>query len=166
MCIRDRTLALYHFNGDTYDSGINNLPLNWVSGASTDYLTVDSNFEGYLFLDNQNTHKFIIPVNYDGEDWSIEWRMYISGEKKFSNRAYSADTITHVPNSNQYGYFNTFYRGGILMVNDTTDVSFVSGNYSDVYKRQNGRWGASSHGRLSVKAKAISPAPAIVMIWR
>lgn len=126
----DRTLALYHFNGDTYDSGINNLPLNWVSGASTDYLTADSNFEGYLFLNNQSTHEFRIPVSYTGSDWSIEWRMYISGKKSFSNSDYSADNITHVPSSNFYATFNTFYRGSLLKVNGFSEASFISGNYA------------------------------------
>ena len=127
----DRTLALYHFNGDTYDSGINNLPLNWVSGASTDYLTVDSNFEGYLFLDNQTTHEFTIPVNYDGEDWSVEWRMYISGIKKFINSAYSGESFYHVPNSNQFASLYTFFRASLLKLNNSADVSFVT-DYSDV----------------------------------
>ena len=73
----DRTLALYHFNGDTYDSGINNLPLIWDSGASTDYLTADSNFEGYLYYSPNLQHKFTVNSVSDG-DFAVEWRMYLS----------------------------------------------------------------------------------------
>ncbi len=134
----DRTQALYHFNGDTYDSSINNLPLNWVSGASTDYLTVDSNFEGYLFLDNAVDHSFYIDVPQTDE-WSVEWREYVSGASNvYPNQTYEAGQVTSSTSRNfyigHYGVYSTFLNNdksvmGIYRDRKLNNGVALSGNF-------------------------------------
>lgn len=111
----DRTLALYHFNGDTYDSSINNLPLIWDSGASTDYLTADSNFEGYLYYSPDMQHKFTVNSTVDG-DFSIEWRMYLSDYNINNKPSYTVNG----------GRWYFLYNFPLIYLNGVEAVTFAS----------------------------------------
>lgn len=113
----DRTLALYHFNGDTYDSGINNLPLIWDSGASTDYLTADSNFEGYLYYSPNVQHKFTVNSVSDG-DFAVEWRMYLSDYNIDNKPSYTV-------NGGRWYYL---YNFPVVYLNGEEAVTFASDN--------------------------------------
>lgn len=93
----DTTLrALYHFDGDTDDSGYFSTATEfiWNEGASITYMD-SGNFNGALYLDNIN-HDFDIrlPSNLGAADWSIQFRYY---------QASQPDTQTNKENSLSLG---------------------------------------------------------------
>lgn len=93
----DTTLrALYHFDGDTDDSGYFSTATEfvWNEGASITYMD-SGNFNGALYLDNVN-HDFDIrlPSNLGAADWSIQFRYY---------QASQPDTQTNKENSLSLG---------------------------------------------------------------
>lgn len=93
----DTTLrALYHFDGDTDDSGYFSTAteFTWNEGASITYMD-SGNFNGALYLDNVS-HDFDIrlPSNLGAADWSIQFRYY---------QASQPDTQTNKENSLSLG---------------------------------------------------------------
>lgn len=70
--------ALYHFDGNTNDSGFfsNKTAFTWNTGASITYMDVNA-FDGALYLD-EKAHKFTItlPSNIGSGDFTLQWRYY------------------------------------------------------------------------------------------
>ena len=93
----DTTLrGLWHFDGDTDDSGYFSTATEfvWNEGASITYMD-SGNFNGALYLDNIS-HDFDIrlPSNLGAADWSIQFRYY---------QASQPDTQTNKENSLSLG---------------------------------------------------------------
>lgn len=84
--------ALYHFDGNTEDSGYfsTQTKFKWEGGASITYMD-SANFNGALYLD-ETTHFFDIslPSNLGSGDFSIQFRYY---------QASQPDTLKNVENS-------------------------------------------------------------------
>lgn len=84
--------ALYHFDGDTDDSGYfsTKTEFTWTTGASITYM--DSGvFNGALYLDD-SPHDFSITLpSYTkaGEDFTVQWRYYQASEP---------DTVNNIEN--------------------------------------------------------------------
>lgn len=104
-----KTLGLYHFDGNVFDSSANKQDITWNTGASVTYL--DSNaFDACLYLDGSE-HSFTVPTNVGTGDFTLEFRFYavpvttksvaFSGVDeqtlywfKLSDRTYQADGAT------------------------------------------------------------------------
>lgn len=88
--------ALYHFDGNTEDSGYfsTQTVFNWTSGASITYMD-SASFNGALYLD-ETAHKFDItlPSNVGSQDFSIQFRHY---------QASQPDTLDNKNNSFSIG---------------------------------------------------------------
>lgn len=88
--------ALYHFDGNTEDSGYfsTQTAFNWTSGASITYMD-SSSFNGALYLD-ETAHKFDIslPSNIGSGDFSLQFRHY---------QASQPDTLTNIENTLSIG---------------------------------------------------------------
>jgi hypothetical protein len=83
--------ALYHFDGNTEDSGYfsTQTAFEWVNNASISYMD-SASFNGALYLD-ERSHDFDIelPSNFGSGDFSIQWRHY---------QASQPDTVDNVNN--------------------------------------------------------------------
>jgi hypothetical protein len=88
--------ALYHFDGNTEDSGYfsTQTVFNWTSGASITYMD-SSSFNGALYLD-ETAHKFDItlPSNIGSGDFSLQFRHY---------QASQPDTLNNIENTLSIG---------------------------------------------------------------
>ena len=70
--------ALYHFDGNTNDSGFfsDKTSFTWNTGASITYMDANA-FDGALYLD-EKAHQFTItlPSNIGSGDFTLQWRYY------------------------------------------------------------------------------------------
>ena len=76
----DRTVGLFHFNGNQYDSSINNLTLRWTKNPSHQYFTNDDNFGSYLYLDGTIPHSFEIDLPVALDSYTVEFRLFMSNK--------------------------------------------------------------------------------------
>lgn len=93
--------ALYHFDGNTDDSGYfgTQTAFTWTQGASITYMD-SSAFNGALYLD-ETAHKFTVtlPSALGSGDFTIQWRYY---------QASQADTVDNKENSFSIGTTKLF----------------------------------------------------------
>lgn len=83
--------ALYHFDGNTEDSGYfsTQTSFKWINNASISYMD-SASFNGALYLD-ERSHDFDIelPSNFGSGDFSVQWRHY---------QASQPDTVDNINN--------------------------------------------------------------------
>lgn len=93
--------ALYHFDGNTDDSGYfgTQTAFTWTQGASITYMD-SSAFNGALYLD-ETAHKFTVtlPSALGSGDFTIQWRYY---------QASQADTVDNRENTFSIGSTKLF----------------------------------------------------------
>lgn len=140
------TKALYHFDGDVFDSSSNHSTFSWGSGASSSYLS--GGFDKCLYL-NDMAHNFTIGINEEigTGDYTIEWRMYQAMAQKYSNMGYTStpviEPLFRYTLSPKYSKGVEFceYCGNTLAYM----VGLYNSSYYSTYESSNGNWNVGTY---------------------